>query len=257
MPENNEPAGVQKPAPWGFWVTIGFSFVIGIVYIFVQLIIFAVFAVVAILCTKDFDIEHFAGSLQTNGFFLSTAICATAPFTIVLIMLFAKIRRSITIKEYLCLHRVGWKELLKWSLVVLLFAGIFDTLSYLLDRPIVTQFMVDTYSTAYIVPLLWLAFIVIAPISEEIFFRGFLFKGIEHSVLGPAGAVFITALLWSIMHIQYNVYGIISLFIGGLILGVARVRSNSIYPPIVMHILQNIIATAEVVIYLMVMPKGV
>ncbi len=256
MQRNYEPASQQKPAPWGFWATIGFSCIIGIVYIFVQVILFAVFAVVAALHTRDFDIAHFANSLQSNGFFLSTAICATAPFTIGLIILFAKIRKTITIRQYLCLRRVGWKELFMWSLIVLLFAVCFDSLTYLLGRPIVPKFMVDTYTTAYFVPFLWLAFIVIAPIVEELFSRGFLFKGIERSKIGPAGAVLITSLLWSVMHIQYDVYSVISLFIGGLLLGLARVKSNSIYPPIVMHILQNTIAIIETVIYIRMMSNA-
>lgn len=240
----------QKPLPWGFWATVGFSCIIAVVYIFVQTIVVTVFAAAGILRTPDFDINEFANSLQTNGLFLAIAICAAAPSTIGLAALFAKIRKPITIKEYLCLHRPGWKELSKWSLVALLFAGCSDALTFLVRRPIIPEFMVSTYTTAYFTPLLWLAFIVVAPLSEEIFFRGFVFKGIEHSRIGPAGAVIITSLAWSAMHVQYDTYGIAVLFAGGLLLGYARLKSNSIYPPIIMHILQNIIATVEVAIYL-------
>jgi len=59
MQDNYEPAGQQKPAPWGFWPTIGFSCIIALVYVFVQLVILAVYAVFAALQTQDFDIEHF------------------------------------------------------------------------------------------------------------------------------------------------------------------------------------------------------
>jgi len=117
--------------------------------------------------------------------------------------------------------------------------------------------MVDSYTTAYFVPFLWFAFIVVAPLTEELFFRGFLFKGIEHSRIGVAGAVVITSLFWSVMHIQYDIYGIANLFISGLLLGLARVKSNSIYTPVAMHILQNIIATVEAVIYLRMTPNVV
>ncbi len=261
MQENCESEGEHKQTPWGFWATAGFSCVIAIVYVFVQLILFVVFAVVAALNTKNLDIEVFADGLQTNGFFLSTAILATAPFTIGLVILFAKIRpaagRSITLREYLCLKKVGWKEISMWLLVVILCAGISDTLTYFLGRSVVTKFMLDSYTTAYFVPFLWVALIVVAPIVEEVFFRGFMFKGIEHSVLGPAGAVTITALLWSALHVQYDAYGIISLFIVGIILGIARFKSRSIYPTIFMHMLQNLIATVEVIIYLRVVPTAV
>ncbi len=255
MQENDEYVSEQKPTPWGFWPTIGFSCVIGIVYIFIQVIVVAIFAVVAVLQTPDLDIDQFADSLQTNGLLLAIATCAAAPFAVGLTVLFAKGRKEITIREYLCLHRVGWKEICKWSFVVLVFVGCFDTLTFLIRRPIVPEFMTSAYTTAYFAPLLWLAFVIVAPLCEEIFFRGFLFKGIEHSRLRPAGAVIITSLTWSIMHIQYDIYGIVSLFIGGLLLGLARVRSNSVYPPIAMHILQNLIATVEVIVYLRICPS--
>lgn len=148
------------------------------------------------------------------------------------------------------LHRVGWKELAMWSLMLLLFTGFFDTLTFLLNRHSALQMMVDVYKTAYFTPLLWFAFVIVGPLMEEIVFRGFMFKGIEHSKMGPAGAVIITSLVWSFIHIQYDVYGMVNLFLGGLLLGFARTKSNSIYPPVIMHILQNIIATIEVLVYL-------
>lgn len=240
----------QRPVPWGFWATMGFSCIIGIVYIFIQMLVFAGFAVVAGLRRPDFDIQQFAQGLEADGFFLSIAICATAPFTVGLTMLFARIRRTITIKQYLRLGRLGWKELCKWCLIVFLFVGCFDTLTFLLGRPIVPEFMADTYKTAHFTLLLWLAFVIIAPVMEEIFFRGFLFTGLESSRLGPAGAIIIASLIWSVMHIQYDIYGRVNLFLGGLLLGFARAKSNSIYPPMVMHILQNTIATIETIIYL-------
>jgi membrane protease YdiL (CAAX protease family) len=255
MQENGESVGKHEPTPWGFWPTIGFSCVIGMVYVFIQVIVVAVFAVVAVIQTPNLDINQFADSLQTNGLLLAVAICAAAPFAVGLTVLFAKGRKGITVKEYLCLHKTGWREVCKWSLVVLVFVGCFDILTFLVNRPIVPKFMVSAYTTAYFVLLLWAAFIIVAPLSEEVFFRGFLFKGIEYSRLGRAGAIIITSLVWSLMHIQYDVYGIISLFVGGVLLAFARLRSNSIYPPIAMHILQNLIATVEVIIFLRIYPN--
>jgi len=256
MNADDEHTGGQKTGPWGFWPTIGFSCIIAIVYTFIQVIVAVVFTVVAIIRTPEFDVEKFADSLQKNGLFYAMATCAAAPLTIGLIILFAKIRKQITIKEYLCLRMPGWKELLKWSFVVLLFVGCFDTLTFLIGRPIVPQFMVSAYTTAYFTPLLWLALVIVAPLVEEMFFRGFLFKGIESSRMGSAGAIIITSLAWSAMHTQYDVYGIATIFAGGLLLGFARLKTNSIYPPIVMHALQNTIATIEIIIYLRIVPNA-
>jgi len=248
--ENQKPARPTSggAAPWGFWATIGFSLVIGVAYILIQTIVVVVFIVAAKLRDANFDFDRTIESIESNGFCLAAATCVSNPFVIALTALFAKIRKQITVKQYLCLHRVGWRELGRWSLVLMIFVICHDTLILLLGRPIVPDFMLAAYKTAYSLPLLWLALMVMAPLAEEIFFRGFLFKGVESSRLGPAGAIIITTIAWSVMHLQYDIYGIAWLLVGGLLLGSARLRSNSIYPPIVMHALQNLIATIEVVV---------
>jgi membrane protease YdiL (CAAX protease family) len=240
----------QRPTRWGIWPTLGLSCVIGTVYVFIQVIVVAGFVVAGTIGGQDLDISQFAESLESNGLFLAATTCTAAPFTIALILLFARIRKPITVRQYLCLHRPGWKEVCKWSLVVLLFVVCHDSLTYAVHRPIVPEFMVSAYTTAYFTPLLLIAFLVLAPLSEELFFRGFLFGGIEESRLGSAGAVILTSVVWSVMHVQYDLYSMGGIFAGGLILGLSRVKTKSVYTPIIMHMLQNTIATIEVVIYL-------
>jgi uncharacterized protein len=93
--------------------------------------------------------------------------------------------------------------------------------------------------------LLWVAVVVCAPWGEEVFFRGFLFKGWLHSVLGGWGTVLLTSLIWAVIHLQYDLYGITTIFVGGLLLGYARLKSGSIYPPILMHTLMNVLAMTQ------------
>lgn len=246
----------QQPTPWGLWPTIGFSLAIGAVYVFVQGIVVVPFVVAAKIREPQADIDSLVQSLGSNGLCLALATCVSAPFFIGLTVLFAKIRRPMTVTEYLNLRTVGWKELAKWSLAIVLFVACHDTLTYLMGRPVVPQFMVTIYETAYFTPLLWLALVIVAPLSEEIFFRGFLFKGIEYSRFGAVGAVILTSLAWAIMHLQYDMYGIFALLLGGLLLGYARLKSGSLYVPIAMHALQNLIATIEVVVLLQAASGG-
>ncbi len=247
---NSTNPDAQKPTPWGFWPTIGFSCVIVIVFLFVS-VIFSVGIIVATkILNPQFDIMKFAQSLDSNGLFLALTTSVAAPLVIGLSVLFAKIRKNITIKEYLSLNRTGWRQFAKWSLILLLFTVCSDAITSALGKPIVSDFMVDAYKTAYFTPLLWLAFIIAAPLYEEILFRGFMFKGIENSRAGPIGAVIITSLAWSALHVQYDFLIIVSIFAGGLLLGLARLKTNSIYIPIAMHALQNLLATIVVIIYL-------
>jgi hypothetical protein len=105
--------------------------------------------------------------------------------------------------------------------------------------------MVDAYKTASSLPILLLAIIVVAPIFEEIFFRGFLFQGIRYSRLGPMGAVGITSFFWAIIHLQYDIYGITTVFALGILFGIARLKTDSIHLLMVMHSLAGLVATVE------------
>jgi membrane protease YdiL (CAAX protease family) len=240
----------KKPTPWGFWPTIGFSCIIGVAFLFVTVILSLGIIVAAKVLSPRLDIMKFAQSLNSNGLFLAGVSFVIAPLVIGLSVIFAKIRKNITIKEYLSLNRVGWRQFVKWSLILLIFTACSDALTSAFERPVVSEFMVSAYKTVYFTPLLWLAFIILTPIYEEIFFRGFVFKGIESAKIGPIGAVIITSLAWSALHIQYDLLIIASIFAGGLLLGWARLKTNSIYIPIAMHALQNLMATIAVMIYL-------
>jgi membrane protease YdiL (CAAX protease family) len=90
----------------------------------------------------------------------------------------------------------------------------------------------------------------VAPIFEEIFFRGFLFQGIRYSRLGPIGAIGMTSFFWAIIHLQYDVYGITTLFALGLLFGIARLKTGSIHLLMVMHSVTSLVATIEMVLYI-------
>ena len=121
-----------------------------------------------------------------------------------------------------------------------------DQLAVLFRQPVVPEVMIEAYRTAYLPPLLWLALIVGAPLSEEVFFRGFLFKGVLHSRSGGGGAVLLTSLLWSVVHLQYNAFGVAVIFFTGLLFGYVRWKTGSIFPGILMHALMNALATLQV-----------
>lgn len=237
-------------APWGIWATIGFSLVIITCFLLVQILGTGLFTVIAQNNNPDLDFEEFSISLQTNGFLIAIVTCATTVTTVGLIALFASLRKGATLRGYLHLYPVSAKTLCTWVGVALVFAVVWDGLTYLLDRAVIPEFMLRAYVTAYFVPLLWLAIVIAAPLAEELFFRGFLFEGIRYTRLGATGAVVITSLLWAVIHLQYGPYEISTVFILGLILGVARLATGSIYTSIAMHTLVNLVATAEVAVYI-------
>ena len=93
--------------------------------------------------------------------------------------------------------------------------------------------------------LLVIAFCVAAPISEEFFARGFLYRGWSESFLGPAGAVVLSSVVWTGLHLQYDWFFLGEVFSIGLLFGYLRYRSNSIWLTIVLHGLNNLAATLQ------------
>ena len=124
-----------------------------------------------------------------------------------------------------------------------------DSLTYVTGHRIVTDVMIDAYETAYSLPIFFAVILVIAPALEELFFRGFLFQGIRFSCLGAVTAVVLSALLWAVMHVQYDAFGVGTIFAGGLLIGLARLKTNSIYVPLALHALNNLISTIQLLIY--------
>ncbi len=243
-PAPDYPIHNSEPTPWGLGATLGISGLIILANFLCGIVTTAGY--VATMQNPDIAIDP--NQLISNGTLVTLSILLSSPIIFGLTFLFASLRKGPIIKEYLGFHEVDWKKIVKWSLIVVIFAGASDLVTLLMDRPVVQDFMSRIYSTASSKPLLWIAFVVAAPVSEEIFFRGFLFYGILKSRLGPMGAVALSSLIWAPLHIQYDLYGILTVLVLGLLFGYARLKTNSVYIPIAMHALMNFIASMEVMV---------
>jgi membrane protease YdiL (CAAX protease family) len=234
--------------PWGAWATIGWGFLIMIAFFVFQGFVYAGFAVVEAVRNPGVSFDAMVKGISTNGFVISVASCITTPLSIGLICLFVWLRQGYSVKRYLGLNAIALRTILMWLGIVTLFALASDVLTRLLGRPIVPEFMVYIYETASVTPLLWIALIAAAPLFEELFFRGFLFEGFQHSKLGPTGTVLLTSLGWTVLHLQYGVYELGTIFALGIFFGVARLQTKSIYPPLAMHALFNFFAMVQLVV---------
>lgn len=182
---------------------------------------------------------------QTNGVLLSIATLLTASLCVPLILGIAKLKRGSRLRDYLAFRPVPLRTLGQWLGITALFLLASDTLTWALGRPVVPEFMKSAYASADPAWLLWLAFVLGAPLFEEIFFRGFLFKGLEGPIK-PWGAIVATSAVWSAIHVQYDLYGIGTIFVIGLLLGAARRRTGSIFAPLAMHAFANLVACTQV-----------
>ncbi len=235
---------VQR-GPWSPGQTLLWGIAVGIVFVLVQVGSAAVFYAMEAAQHPGLDGDEFTRRLGSDGFFLAVTTCVTALICTPIVYLVARARGRTFIRDYLGLHAVAWRPLVTWVVILALFAAAWDLLARALGRPLVPDFMLDTYSTAGNLPLLWLALVVAAPAFEELFFRGFLLEGLRHAVLGPVGAVVVTAGLWAAIHVQYDLFDITTIFMLGLILGAARLMGGSVLLPFIMHALINLVATVQ------------
>ncbi len=110
--------------------------------------------------------------------------------------------------------------------------------------------MVHSYTTAreggpWAVFALACAIVFAAPLTEEIAFRGFLYRGWAASPLGPAGTIVLTSAIWAVMHLQYETFYLVQIFGLGLVFGWLRWRSGSTLLPLLLHVLVNFIALLQ------------
>src|SRR5262249_18292491 len=153
----------------------------------------------------------------------------------------------------LAARRRGWQaaEYLGWVVpkprdvavtlaVIVLFGLASEALEYLLD---IQMSAVDTYRSAreagWLV-MLWIAWVIAGPLSEELLFRGFLYRGWAQSRRAVVPAVVVISALWAVLHAEYEWFSILEIFPTGLVLGWARWRSGSTMLTFAMHAFVNI-----------------
>tara|TARA_Y100001960_G_scaffold151803_1_gene160175 strand:- start:863 stop:1567 length:705 start_codon:yes stop_codon:yes gene_type:complete len=90
--------------------------------------------------------------------------------------------------------------------------------------------------------LSFISVVVVAPLLEEFLFRGFLYSQLKVSFLKEWGAVALSSLVWTALHFQYEIGILFFLFFFGLFLGYFRVKYNSLLIPVVLHMLNNLVA---------------
>ena len=81
--------------------------------------------------------------------------------------------------------------------------------------------------------------VVIASVSEEILFRGFLQVSLERKG-DMTRAVILSSVTWTIIHV--NPYWAIQIFITGVIIGFLAWRTNSVFPSMIVHGTNNFLS---------------
>ena len=237
----------ESPRPvksvWGPWTTVGFGLAIFAVYFVAQSLVAIGFAMAKVVSDPALDPEALAESLATNGLVIATSIIFSAIVGIGIMAVFIRLRKGASIAQYLALKAINARTFFALMgitvglLVLLAVVGVF------LGIPSDSEFSVEVYRTSVFPALLWIAFVIFAPAFEESFFRGFLFAGLQQSRVGAAGAIALTALAWAGLHLQYDIYGMAEVVVLGVVLGIVRLKTGSLWGSLAIHSFWNIIAT--------------
>jgi membrane protease YdiL (CAAX protease family) len=227
------------PRPWGYWATFGWAILAAVLS--------AIIALLAVLWRRPGILSE-SIDLTNDGQLLSFMTTVSDAVQIGALAVAARLAKWPP-RQYLGLVRPSGRDAALALGAVALYLPGFDALTYLLGRDLVTPFQVTSYLSARAsgaLPLLWFTFVVAAPAGEEIMFRGFLYRGwvrSQHAVV-PVTAI---SALWAVSHIQYDWFGLLQIFLMGLLLGWARWRSGSAALTWLMHAIANLWAMLETV----------
>jgi uncharacterized protein len=180
-----------------------------------------------------------------------------APFGAAFVGLFAVLALAIRLSRVPARDYLG----LKWPPVRDLIIGVVGLVALSIPILLINQFvgplqsksyMVNTYHSSIasgLLPALVAAILIVAPLSEEILFRGFLLPGWAASWLRPGGAIVLTAAIWASLHSQYDWITMLDIFAIGLLFGWIRQRSGSTVATIILHFAQNAKALVVIAIF--------
>ncbi|MDH4129549.1 MAG: CPBP family intramembrane metalloprotease [Spirochaetota bacterium] len=127
-------------------------------------------------------------------------------------------------------------------LIVTLFNRLFFKDTYLDSNPIFNYLLVENKLD---IILIFILSIIIAPIFEEIIFRGVLFRVLQ-TKLGFMHAALISSILFGLVH--FNILTFFPIATLGFILAWTYQKSNSIISPIITHALWNSFSLIKVIL---------
>lgn len=98
----------------------------------------------------------------------------------------------------------------------------------------------ESVASTYEYVLAFIGLVIVAPVAEELLFRGYLFGKLRSAGIKTWVSVLVTSLLFAVAHFQGNVG--VDVFALGIVLALLRVFSGSLWPSIMLHMLKNGIA---------------
>jgi membrane protease YdiL (CAAX protease family) len=223
---------------WGLWATLAFAilaFVLGVEM-----------GAAAVTIAGSFDPARVDSDGTVNAIYL----LVSNPVQIVTLVLAIRLSGTNAL-EYLGLDIPRWRDVAIAGVGFLVVIAASDALTFALGKEMVPAFQLEWHRTAQAqgtLPWLWLAIIVAAPVGEELLFRGFMFRGFVHEPRDVLPGILAIALIWSLLHFQYDWFDKSQVLAIGMLFGFVRWRTGSTTLVILLHMLLNLVSMVETVI---------
>jgi uncharacterized protein len=236
----------RPPRIWKFWGTALWG-----LFVFAAMFVGQLAVVAWFVLRREGPIDLAAAiHVVGNGLTISLSVITGLPAVVAALWIAIRITRT-PFADYLALRWPSWSNLVIGVVGLFVLVMGWDLLSRSVGREVEPGFMGDVLKSARADGALWLlvvAFCVAAPITEEFFARGFLYRGWSESALGPVGAILLSSMVWTVLHLQYDWYFLGEVFSIGLWLGYLRYRSGSTWLTIIVHGLNNFGAVVQTIL---------
>jgi membrane protease YdiL (CAAX protease family) len=233
----------RHPRIWKFWGTALWG-----LFVFAAMFVGQIAVVAWFVLRRDGPFD-FAAAVHVVGGGLTISLSVIMGLPAVVAALWIAIRLSGTsFSDYLALRGTSWKNFLIGAVALGILVMGWDLLSRTVGREVEPGFMAEVLRSARADGALWLliiAFCVAAPVSEELFARGFLYRGWSETFLRPGGAILLSSVAWTALHLQYDWFFFGEVFSIGLLLGYLRYRFHSTWLTIFLHGLNNLAAVTQ------------
>jgi len=231
-----DPATTREPP------SLRFTLVSGALILGAYLVLQFAAAIVAVVLL-GLDPAERMGDLIAVGVTFSAVPCT---FLLLLILDRLGPERGIDPRTWLALIPVRTTTLLGWLAFAFVLLQLADRVTVELGRPPVPPVMDTIIETTRYTALLWFALVIAAPVFEEVLFRGFLYEGLRRTRIGAGGTIVATTLLWTLLHVaQYDQYFLTLIALIGILIGISRERTGSLYVPLAIHGMNNLLGTLQ------------
>jgi membrane protease YdiL (CAAX protease family) len=236
----------RSPRIWKFWGTALWGLVVFVAMFAGQMAVVAWFV---LRREGPLDVAAAIQEVLGDGLTFSLSVITGLPAVLAALWLAIRVSRA-PFTDYLALRGTSWVNFVIGAVALGVLVTGWDALSRAVGHEVTPGFMGEVLQSARADGALWLlvlALCVAAPVSEELLARGFLYRGWSESFLGVPGAILLSSLVWTALHLQYDWFFFGEVFSIGLLLGYLRYRYRSTWLTIFVHGLNNLAAVAQTI----------